>query len=82
METKATDHGSKTGIVPILVGYPDLRVILGRSIGSLYRDRALGRLPQPVALGGSTKWIRDEIMAWIEAGCPCQKDWEAMKKLA
>ncbi len=38
------------------------------------RDRK-GLLPQPIRVGGSLQWRRDELKAWIEADCPPREVW-------
>jgi predicted DNA-binding transcriptional regulator AlpA len=53
----------------------------GRSPASWWRDHAAGRVPAPVYLGGATRWRAKELRAWIEAGCPPRKQWEAMEKV-
>ncbi len=55
---------------PLLVDIQQLAVLLGRSVASLERDQAAGRLPAPVRIGGSKKWRRADIEAWVAAGCP------------
>jgi predicted DNA-binding transcriptional regulator AlpA len=60
---------------PLLLSVRDLARLLGRSVPSLDRDDAAGRLPAPVRLGGSKKWRTDEIVAWVAAGCPDRKAW-------
>jgi predicted DNA-binding transcriptional regulator AlpA len=54
----------------LLVGLSKLAALLDRSVASLNRDLAAGRLPAPVRLGGSRKWRWPEIEAWVAAGCP------------
>lgn len=60
---------------PILLSVRDLATLLDRSVPSIERDDAAGRIPAPVWIGGSKKWRRDEILAWVEAGCPDRDDW-------
>lgn len=47
---------------------------IGRS--TLYRLKSTGRVPRPVKLGGSVRWRRKELEAWIAAGCPPQTRWD------
>lgn len=54
--------------------------ILGVSVRQVWRLNATGRLPRPLRLGGSVKWLRKEIEAFIEAGAPDRESWEAMKE--
>ena len=46
---------------------------IGRS--TLYRLKSSGKVPRPVKIGGSVRWRRAEIKAWIEAGCPPLSRW-------
>jgi predicted DNA-binding transcriptional regulator AlpA len=54
--------------------------LLDRSLSSIWRDNAAGNIPQPVSIGGAKKWRRSEILAWIDAGCPKRKAWEALSR--
>lgn len=58
---------------PLLIDIQQLAVLLGRSVASLERDQAAGRLPAPVRIGGSKRWRRADIEAWVAAGCPTRK---------
>jgi predicted DNA-binding transcriptional regulator AlpA len=64
---------------PLLIGMADLSQLLARSEASLYRDDAAGRIPAGRKLGASKRWVYSEIVAWVEAGMPDRKTWEAMK---
>ncbi|MCX5654217.1 MAG: hypothetical protein NTY65_06175 [Planctomycetota bacterium] len=39
-----------------------------------------GRVPLPVRLGRRVLWRREELAAWIAAGCPGRDRWQAMKE--
>ncbi|MBL9082139.1 MAG: helix-turn-helix domain-containing protein [Planctomycetales bacterium] len=39
---------------------------------SLWRMRSAGQLPAPLRLGGAVRWRREELAAWLAAGCPPQ----------
>src|SRR5436309_9465627 len=65
-------------LVPLLVGIEDLAVLLSRSVPSLHRDDAAGRLPAALRIGGSKRWRYAEIVAWVEAGCPPRAEWAAL----
>jgi predicted DNA-binding transcriptional regulator AlpA len=60
---------------PLLVPVRDLARLLGRSVPSLRRDDAAGRLPAPVRIGGSKRWRATEIAAWVAVGCPARANW-------
>lgn len=62
----------------LLIGIRPLSALLSRSIASLERDQAAGRLPPPVRIGGSRLWRRAEIEAWVKAGCPDAAAWAAL----
>ncbi|MFW6119264.1 MAG: helix-turn-helix transcriptional regulator [Planctomycetota bacterium] len=50
------------------------RLKVGRS--TLYRHVSTGRVPEPLKLGGATRWRAEEIADWIAAGCPPRNRWE------
>ncbi len=52
---------------------------LSTSVRTVWRYRSAGRLPETVTIGGSVRWIESEISAWINAGAPDRKTWNAMK---
>lgn len=37
---------------------------------SWWRHCSSGRAPAPVRIGGSVRWRKTELAAWIAAGCP------------
>lgn len=61
------------------IDFRGLGAMLDRSIPSLHRDDSAGRLPKGIRIGRSRKWLRSEIMAWLEAGCPPRDEWERAK---
>jgi predicted DNA-binding transcriptional regulator AlpA len=70
-------EGPGSSDLPLLIGVRTLAQLTERSIRSLLRDNAAGRLPRPVKLGRSVRWRRDEVVRWIEVGCPSRREWEA-----
>jgi len=62
----------------LLIDIQQLRELLNRSVASLERDQAAGRLPSQIYVGGSNRWRRAEIEAWVAAGCPIRTEWEAI----
>jgi predicted DNA-binding transcriptional regulator AlpA len=65
---------------PVTLSRLELAAYLGRSEAAFDRDLALGRIPAGFRLGRCRKWLKSEIDAWLAAGAPDQKTWEAMKK--
>lgn len=51
--------------------------LLDISKRTLWRLRSAGKLPRPVALGGSVRWKAEEVRRWIDGGCPPLDEWEA-----
>lgn len=63
-ETAVTTDGS------LLVSTTQLAKLLQLSVRSVWRLRSAGKLPREVRIGRCVRWRRDEILAWIHAGCP------------
>ena len=64
--------------VPVLMTVADLAAMLNTSQRSIYRFSAEGKIPRPARLGQQPRWRRAEVEAWIEAGMPSRKQWEAI----
>jgi predicted DNA-binding transcriptional regulator AlpA len=64
---------------PLLIDIRDLAGLLSRSVPSLERDQAAGRLPDPVRIGRSKFWRKAEVEAWVAAGCPDRARWAAVR---
>lgn len=43
---------------------------------TLWRMRSAGQLPEPLRVGGTVRWRKDALEAWLAAGCPerCKPD--------
>jgi len=65
---------------PLLVDIIGLSKLLCRSVPALERDQVAGRIPRPLRIGRSKRWRLQEIMQWIEIGCPDRKTWEARRR--
>jgi predicted DNA-binding transcriptional regulator AlpA len=57
-------------VVPLVVDIKSLSKLLQRSVPSLRRDEAHGRLPAGIRIGRSKRWRVDTIEAWLKAGAP------------
>lgn len=53
--------------------------LAGVSRAHWHRLRAADKLPPAVKLGRCLRWRRDEVVAWIQAGCPDGRTWAAMQ---
>ncbi|WP_082549566.1 helix-turn-helix domain-containing protein [Mesorhizobium sp. Root552] len=49
-----------------LVSCRELIQVLNQSRATIYRNSASGALPKPVKIGGSTRWLRSDLQAWLE----------------
>lgn len=54
-------------------------LLLGISQRHLWAMHSAGRVPEPIRLGRSVRWRRDELRAWLDAGAPVRDRWEAGK---
>ena len=79
VETAHEQTNSPAQLTPLLVDIEGLAVLLARSVPSLHRDDAAGRLPTALWIGGSKRWRYSEIAAWVEAGCPSRAEWTVRK---
>lgn len=53
----------------------DLAELLATSIRTVHRLNSSGMIPKPLYVGRRPRWRRDEILAWIESGCPDRQHW-------
>jgi len=63
----------------IALSAEDLAQRLGVSLRHIRRMNSAHRLPRPVRIGHSVRWLAEEIDAWLKAGAPDRKTWEAMR---
>ncbi len=56
---------------PLLI-VDDVAKLLKVSPRTVWRLRSARRLPESIDIGGSVRWIGDEIRKWIGDGCPTQ----------
>jgi predicted DNA-binding transcriptional regulator AlpA len=54
--------------------------ILSLSKRQVFRLNSSGKIPQPVRIGGSIRWIESQINEWIAAGAPDRKTFETMQQ--
>jgi predicted DNA-binding transcriptional regulator AlpA len=58
----------------------ELATALGVARKTITRMDQSGKLPLPLRISGRKRWLRSEISAWLRAGAPPRRDWEAMKR--
>lgn len=54
---------------------------LSLSKRQIFRLKSCGKIPAPVKIGGSVRWIESEIDQWIQAGAPDRETWEAIRQM-
>ncbi len=69
-----------TGSNPLLVSSNAAALMCGISRSAWYKLVSSGKAPRPVKLGRLARWRRDEVEAWVAAGCPFRQKWDAMWK--
>lgn len=57
-------------IVPELLTAAEAARLLGIGERSFWRHSRSGIAPGPVKIGGTVRYRRSELLAWITAGCP------------
>ena len=61
---------------PLLLSAADAARILGIGKRHFYGLHSSGKLgPLPISLGRRTLWRREELEAWVRAGCPARQEW-------
>mgnify|MGYP000563043886 CR=1 FL=1 len=67
-----------------LLSAKQLAKILSLSKRQVFRLNSCGKIPAPLRIGGSVRWVEAEIYAWINSNpsCPDRQTWEAMKMAA
>ncbi len=66
-------------IKPVLIGTKAVALLLGRCERTIRRDVHRGTIPRPLVIGGSRRWMLDELRDWLEARCPRAEVWEARR---
>ena len=64
---------------PQLLRARELAAILHVSQRHVWRMKAAAKLPKTVEIGDCVRWIQSDVEAWINLGCPSQRQFEARK---
>ena len=54
--------------------------MLSLSKRQIFRLSSCGKIPAPIRIGGSVRWAESTILAWLQAGAPDRKEFEARKE--
>ena len=55
---------------PLLISVESVAELLGISPRSVWRRLSSGEMIEPIKIGKSVRWRRQEVIDWVEAGCP------------
>jgi predicted DNA-binding transcriptional regulator AlpA len=78
--TPVRPTSSTAGLQPLLLAAPQAAALCSVSEATWHRMNAAGRCPAPVRLSrGCVRWRAEELRAWVEAGCPGRKEWQARR---
>jgi len=58
-----------------LLSVSDLAELLNTSSRTIHRLNSAGLIPCPLRVGCRLRWRREEIDAWLKAGCPSRNGW-------
>ena len=64
---------------PLAVDARQLARMLALSVRTIRTMDAGGKLPRPIRLNGSVRWIVSEIESFLAAGAPDRATWETLK---
>jgi predicted DNA-binding transcriptional regulator AlpA len=62
----------------LLIDAAEAARMCGMSRAAWYKRLSSGQVPRPVKIGSIARWRRDELAAWVDAGCPARSKWDAM----
>jgi len=57
----------------------ELGTLLNLSKRQIFRLNSCGKMPVPIRIGGSVRWVNSTIQSWIDMGCPDRQSFEAMR---
>ena len=61
---------------PALLDVTQVAAMAGLHRATVFKLVSAGKFPRPIKLGRSTRWVKDELLAWIAAKCPPVGKWE------
>ncbi len=67
-------NNSERKITPVLISVAEVAKMLDISPRTVWRLLSAGKLIRPVRLGGAVRWRYDDVIRWIQNGCPPPDD--------
>ncbi len=75
-----SDELKKRAVKPELVTAKQVAEMLQIGVTTVYELKSAGKIPASLStLGRTNRWVRKEILDWIDAGSPNRQKWEAIK---
>ncbi len=68
MEVSQTIQTAAT--LPLLISVESVAELLDISPRSVWRRLSSGEMIEPIKIGKNVRWRRQEVIDWVEAGCP------------
>ena len=59
-----------------LLDVTQVATMAGLHRATVFKLVSAEKFPKPIKLGRSTRWVKDELLAWIAAKCPPLGKWE------
>ncbi len=53
--------------------------LLGVSDRTVWAYANSGQMMRPIRIGRAVRWPRNELFAWVNAGCPTHEQWQALR---
>jgi excisionase family DNA binding protein len=70
MTTEPEQRPTIGEIESLLLSAAEVAALLNISTRTLWRLLSARQVPEPIRLGGSVRWRREEVETWIARGCP------------
>jgi len=79
-ESPQASSGRGSPPSPELLTTREVGALLNMGASTVRAHDRRGLLPPPVRIGGSVRWLRKELLAWLAVGCPSRGRWIQMGK--
>ena len=56
--------------------------LLCMSMRTFYKLLTMGAVPKPLTFGRAHRWALEEILAWVDSGCPPADRWKQIRQTA
>ncbi len=66
----SADDARAASVLPLLLTAADVARLLRISERTLWRKVSAGEVIAPLRIGGTTRWNRAGLEAWVAEGCP------------